>query len=86
MALSNQWRAATPRRACFQGTCDSCGQWGHQANTSDKVGAWTFLHCFHCSGGNSSLIDEAVKVWIEKNKAFIKNDATTPKKVFITYC
>jgi hypothetical protein len=87
MALSNQRCAATPQRACFQGTCDACGQWGHQANTCDKVGTWAFLLCcFHCDWGNSSLIDEAEKAWIEKNKAFIKNDAASPKKVFTTYC
>jgi hypothetical protein len=60
--------------------------WGHQANTCDKVGVWAFLCCFHCNPGNSSLIDEAERAWIEKNKAFIKNDAITPKKVFTTYC
>ncbi len=86
MALSNQLRAAAPQPARFQGTCDACGQLGHQANTCDKVGAWDFLCHFHRNRGNSSLIDEAEKANIEKSKAFIKNDATTPKKVFTTYC
>jgi hypothetical protein len=70
----------------LQGTCDACGQWGHQANSCDKVGAWEFLCHFHCNWGNSSLIDKPEKAWIEKNKAFIKNDAATPKKVFTAYC
>jgi hypothetical protein len=56
------------------------------ANTCDKVGTWVFLHRFHWDWGNSSLINEAEKAWIEKNKAFIKDDAATPKKIFATYC
>jgi hypothetical protein len=28
----------------------------------------------------------AEKAWIEKNKAFLKDAAATPKKVFTTYC
>jgi acyl-homoserine lactone acylase PvdQ len=86
MALSECRRNAAPRRAQQKGTCDACGQWGHQASTCNKVGAWAFLCYFHKDWINTSLIEEAKKAWIDKNKVFQGDGMDTPKKVFTTYC
>jgi hypothetical protein len=86
MALSERCRNAAPRRAWYQGTCDACRQWGHQASTCNKVGAWAFLRHFHKDWMNTSLIEEAKKAWIDKNEAFLGDGMDIPKKVYTTYC
>jgi hypothetical protein len=86
MALSERRRNAAPCRAHYQGTCDACEQWGHQSNTCNKAGAWAFLCHFHKNWTNTSIIEEAEKAWIKRNKAFLQDGDNTPKKVFYTYC
>jgi hypothetical protein len=83
-ALSNHRCSAALRQACYQGTCDACGQWGHLANTCNKVGAWAFLRRYHRDCSNTAMIKEAERAWVEKNKPYLRD--MTPKKVFYTYC
>jgi hypothetical protein len=80
MALSKCQHVVTPWHAHFQRTCNACGQWGHQANTCNNVGAWVFLQYFHRDRGNLSLVDKAEKAWIEKNNAYLKDHAASPRK------
>jgi hypothetical protein len=84
--LSDCRRNAAPRQSCYQGTCDTFGQWGHPANACNKVGAWAFLCRYHRDRTNTAAIDEAERAWIEKNKPFLRDNDKAPKKVFCTYC
>jgi hypothetical protein len=85
-ALSNHCCKAVPRRSCYQGTCDTCGQWGHPANACNKVGAWAILRRYHQDWANAAAIEDAERAWMEKNKPFLRNVDDTPRKVFTTYC
>jgi hypothetical protein len=85
-ALSDHRCNAAPRRSCYQGTCNTCGQWGHPANACNKVGDWAFLCRYHWDRTNTAMIDEVERAWIEKNKPFLRENNKAPRKVFYTCC
>jgi hypothetical protein len=86
VVLTECRRRAAPRLSCYQGTCNACGQWGHPANASNKVGAWVFLRWYHRDRTNMAMIEEPECAWVEKNKPYLRDKEETPKKIFYTFC
>jgi hypothetical protein len=86
VALSKRRYSDAPRQSHHQWTCNACGQWGHSANAYDKVGAWAFLGWYHRDRTNVAMIEEAERVWVEKNKPYLRDKEDTPKKIFYAYC
>jgi hypothetical protein len=79
-------RSAAPRQSNHQGTCNACGQWGQPANTCNKVGASAFLHWYHRDCTNTTMIEEAECMWVEKNKLNLHDKEDTLKIIFYMYC
>ena len=73
------------RRPPFDGNCDACGKYGHQAVTCDSLGMAIFMRLYCREKGNKSIMDEAEQNWKEKNKKWVSS-SSTPRKILTRYC
>jgi len=69
----------------FEGTCPACGRWGHPAIRCHYLAM--FIHCKrYLVNASDSEKKDCEKAWVERNKRWLKDDRTTPRRVARLYC
>jgi hypothetical protein len=69
----------------FEGTCPACGRWGHPAIRCHYLAM--FVHCKrYLVNASDSEKKDCEKAWVERNKRWLKDDRTTPRRVARLYC
>ena len=69
----------------FEGTCPACGRWGHPAIRCHYLAM--FVHCKrYLINASDSEKKECEKAWVERNKRWLNDDRTTPRRVARLYC
>ena len=72
------------RRPPFDGNCDACGKYGHQAVTCDSLGMAIYMRLYCRDKKNKSIMDEAEQNWNKKNKKWVTE--SPPSKILARYC
>jgi hypothetical protein len=72
------------RRPPFDGNCDACGKYGHEAVSCDALGMAIYMRLYCRDKKNKPIMDEAEQNWNQKNKKWVSE--STPRKILARYC
>ena len=72
------------RRPPFDGNCDACGKYGHEAVSCDALGMAIYMRLYCSDKRNKPIMDEAEQNWNEKNKKWVTD--SPPRKILARYC
>jgi hypothetical protein len=74
------------RRVCFDGTCQGCGWFGHEAVQCDQLAVFLYLKQYLAGSIDKATLLAAELSWVEQNKKWLGSDkASYPSKIAMAY-
>ncbi len=71
---------------CFDGTCQACGQFGHEAVQCDQLAMFLYLKQYLAGSIDKATLLAVELSWVERNKKWLSSDkASYPSKIAMAY-
>ena len=73
------------KRPFFDGRCNACGRYGHQATQCDFLAMFSYMK-ENWTNKDPKVAKELERNWTERNSRYLDNERRTPTRVSMAYC